>query len=45
MSLLYINDDDNENKVNIDDLYEKKKIRDLKQISIFNKIYFWKQLK
>lgn len=38
MSLLYINDDDNENKVNIDDLYEKKKIRDLKQISIFNKI-------
>jgi hypothetical protein len=37
-SLLYIEDDDSLKKVNIDDLYEKKKNRDLKQISIFNKI-------
>ena len=37
-SLLYIEDDDSLKKVNIDDLYEKKKCRDLKQISIFNKI-------
>jgi hypothetical protein len=37
-SLLYIEDDDSLKKVNIDDLYEKKKSRDLKQISIFNKI-------
>lgn len=37
-SLLYINDDDSLKKVNIDELYEKKKLRDLKQISIFNKI-------
>ena len=38
MALLYVDDDDNEQKVNIDDLYEKKKQRDLKQVSIFNKI-------
>ena len=37
-SLLYIEDDDSLKKINIDDLYEKKKIRDLKQVSIFNKI-------
>jgi hypothetical protein len=35
---LYVNDDDNLKKVNIDDLYENKQRRDLKQISIFNKI-------
>jgi hypothetical protein len=36
--LLYLNDEENEKKVNIDDLYEKQKNRDLKQIAIFNKI-------
>jgi len=35
---LFTDDDDNLNKINIDDLYENKKKRDLKQISIFNKI-------
>jgi len=38
MSLLYVDDDDHEQRINIDDLYEKKKQRDLKQVSIFNKI-------
>ena len=38
MSLLYVDDDDREQKINIDDLYEKEKQRDLKQVSIFNKI-------
>jgi hypothetical protein len=38
MSFLFVNDDDNLNKINIDDLYERKKQKDLKQISIFNKI-------
>jgi hypothetical protein len=37
-AVLYINDDDTLKKINIDELYEKKKVRDLKQISIFNKI-------
>ena len=37
-SLLYIEDDDSLKMINIDDLYEKKKNRDLKQVSIFNKI-------
>ena len=37
-SLLYIEDDDSLKRINIDDLYEKKKNRDLKQVSIFNKI-------
>lgn len=36
--LLYVNDEEANQKVNIDDLYEKKHRRDLKQISIFNKI-------
>lgn len=35
---LYVNDDDNVRKVNIDELYENKQRRDLKQLSIFNKI-------
>jgi len=35
---LYVNDDDAVKKINIDDLYEKKQQRDLKQVSIFNKI-------
>ena len=37
-SLLYIEDDDTLKNINIDELFEKKKIRDLKQVSIFNKI-------
>lgn len=35
---LHINDEETVGKVNIDDLYENKKKRDLKQLSIFNKI-------
>ena len=35
---LNIEDDENYRKMNIDDLYEKQKQKDLKQISIFNKI-------
>lgn len=35
---LFANDDDNLKKINIDELYEKHQRRDLKQISIFNKI-------
>jgi len=35
---LYVNDDDNVGKINIDDLYENRQKRDLKQVSIFNKI-------
>jgi len=33
-----VDDDDNDNKINIDDLFEKKHRRDLKQVSIFNKL-------
>ena len=36
--LLYVNDEEAQQKLNIDDLYEKKHQRDLKQLSIFNKI-------
>lgn len=36
--LLYVDDEEAQKKVNIDDLYEKKRLRDLKQIEIFNKI-------
>ena len=35
---LYVNDKEAERKINIDELYEKKHQRDLKQISIFNKL-------
>ena len=35
---LFTEDDDNVQKVNIDDLYEKKQKRDQRQVSIFNKI-------
>jgi hypothetical protein len=35
---LNVHDDDNIRKINIDDLYEKQQKRDLKQVSIFNKI-------
>jgi hypothetical protein len=36
--ILFVDDDDNARKINIDDLYEKDQQRDLKQLSIFNKI-------
>ena len=36
--LLYVDDEEAQRKLNIDDLYEKKRLRDLKQIEIFNKI-------
>jgi len=36
--LLYANEEEASNKLNIDDLYEKKRQRDLKILSIFNKI-------
>jgi len=36
--LLYVNEEEAQQKLNIDDLYENKHRRDLKQISIFNKI-------
>jgi hypothetical protein len=36
--ILYADDDDNVRKINIDELYEKNQKRDLKQLSIFNKI-------
>lgn len=36
--LLYVNDEEAHHKVDIDELYEKKHQRDLKQLSIFNKI-------
>lgn len=35
---LFTDDNDNEERVNIDELYDKNKQRDLKQLSIFNKI-------
>jgi len=35
---LYVNDEESTGKINIDDLYENKQKRDLKQVSIFNKI-------
>jgi hypothetical protein len=35
---LMLDEDDSLKKVNIDDLYEKKKARDLKQVGIFHKI-------
>jgi len=35
---LYVDDEETSGKINIDDLYDNKKKRDLKQLSIFNKI-------
>jgi hypothetical protein len=35
---LFTNDEEANNKINIDELYEKKRLRDLKQLSLFNKI-------
>jgi hypothetical protein len=36
--LLFVNDEEAHKKINIDELYDKNKQRDLKQVSIFNKI-------
>lgn len=36
--LLYVTDEEAHQKINIDDLYEKKHQKDLKQLSVFNKI-------
>lgn len=35
---LYVDDEESNRKINIDELYDKKQKRDLKQLSIFNKI-------
>jgi hypothetical protein len=35
---LFVNDDENLQKINIDELYDKTQQRDLKQLAIFNKI-------
>jgi hypothetical protein len=37
-SFLYVNDEETRGKVNIDELYEKKQQRELKQLTIFNKL-------
>lgn len=37
-SFLYVNDEETLGKINIDELYEKKQQRELKQLSIFNKL-------
>ena len=36
--ILYVDDEESNRKLNIDDLYEKRQRRDLKQLTIFNKI-------
>ena len=36
--ILTVNDEENIGKINIDELYDKKQKRDLKQLSIFNKL-------
>jgi hypothetical protein len=38
MSIFLFDEEENQGKINIDDLYEKQQKKDLKQISIFNKI-------
>ena len=38
MSVFLFDEEENQGKINIDDLYEKQQKKDLKQISIFNKI-------
>ena len=35
---LYTNEDDNNNKMDIDELFEKRQKRDLRQLSIYNKL-------
>jgi hypothetical protein len=37
-NFLFVDDDENVGKIDIDSLYEKKQQKDLKQLSIFNKI-------
>ena len=37
-NILFFNDEESHKKINIDDLYDKNLQRDLKQLSIFNKI-------
>jgi hypothetical protein len=36
--ILYVDDEESNRKLNIDDLYEKRQRRELKQLTIFNKI-------
>jgi hypothetical protein len=36
--LLYVNDEESTGKINIDELFDKNQRRDLRQVSIFNKI-------
>ena len=38
MAFLYVTDEDTNEKINIDELYEKNHRRDLKQLSVFNKL-------
>lgn len=38
MSIFLFDEDENAGKINIDDLYERQQKKDLKQVSIFNKI-------
>jgi hypothetical protein len=38
MSFLFVNDEETKGKVNIDELYDKSQQRDLKQLTIFNKL-------
>ena len=38
MSIFLFDEEETKGKINIDDLYEKQQKKDLKQISIFNKI-------
>ena len=38
MAFLYVDDEESTHKINIDELYEKNQRRDLKQVSIFNKL-------
>lgn len=38
MAFLYVTDEDTNGKINIDELYEKNHRRDLKQLSVFNKL-------
>jgi hypothetical protein len=38
MAFLYVTDEESGGKINIDDLYDKNHRRDLKQLSVFNKL-------
>jgi hypothetical protein len=38
MAFLYVTDEETNEKINIDELYEKNHRRDLKQLSVFNKL-------